>query len=171
MLSGADCSVAVTALVPLPVDAAAPGRGAARKASGTLLPGQIAFFEVDVPPQAPGAPAPGLLLELALDDVAAAGDGPKPAPLLLLLNATSAAQNASAYISGPGGVCDAQLGCHWAVAPATAPDSPPRATMTGRCALVQSCASAFCFRLIVQLTFSSATLCTARCSTRWAVQR
>ena len=124
----------LSALVPLPVDAAAPGKGAARQASGTLQPGQVAFFAVDVPPPAPGAPAPGLLLELALLDAADAGDAPRPAPLLLLLNATVPAQNASAYLSGPGGMCDAQLGCHWAVAPAAAPDAPPRATLAGRCA-------------------------------------
>ena len=130
---GADCSVPVPALVPLPVDDAAPGRGAARQASGTLQPGQVAFFAVDVPAPEAGANAPGLLLELTLPDAGAAGGGPRPAPLLLLLNATAAAQNASAYVSGPGGLCNETLGCYWAMAPAAAPDAPPRATLAGRC--------------------------------------
>ena len=130
---GADCSVPVPALVPLPVDDVAPGRGAARQASGTLQPGQVAFFAIDVPAAEAGAPLPGLLLELTLPDAAAAGGGPRPAPLLLLLNATSAAQNASAYVSGPGGVCNETLGCYWAVAPAATPDALPRATLAGRC--------------------------------------
>ena len=131
---GADCSVPLPPLVPLPVDDVAPGRGAARQASGTLQPGQVAFFALDMPAAAEaGAPPPGLLLELTLPDAAAAGGGPRPAPLLLLLNATAAAQNASAYVSGPGGVCNATLGCYWAVAPAAAPDAAPRATLAGRC--------------------------------------
>jgi len=130
---GADCSVPVPPLVPLPVDAAAPGRGAARQASGTLQPGQVAFFAVDVPAAEAGATPPGLLLELTLPEAAAAGGGPRPAPLLLLLNATAAAQNASAYVAGPGGLCNETLGCYWAVSPAAPPDAPPRATLAGRC--------------------------------------
>ncbi len=124
-----------------PPGAPSPVAGLAQTAAGSLAPGEITYYSITVPASAglpafggAAAPPPSLLVELTLPAGAAGSgaEGTSAAPLLLLLNATSPATLASAYLSDAHGICDAALGCHWAVDAAPADAAPPRVTMAGR---------------------------------------
>jgi hypothetical protein len=134
--------VVVAPLLALPPPGApSPVSGLAQTAAGTLASGEITYYSITVPASAglpafggAAAPPPSLLLELTLPAGAAGSgaEGTSAAPLLLLLNATSPSTLSSTYLSDANGICDAALGCHWAVDAAPADAALRRVTMAGR---------------------------------------
>jgi hypothetical protein len=147
LMAGADCSVVIAPLLTPPPGPppGAPGGAVSRleqSVSGTLAPGEVAYFFIDVPFTAgtpafggTSAPPPALRLELTLPRSAGGADGAdggSAAPLLLLLNATAPASLASEYVSDDEGVCDATRGCYWAVSELPPADATPRVAMAGR---------------------------------------